>query len=102
MGREQRDGLSHRHQRLLIRSAELRVTLATQAQVLKAPLAVVDRARARVQWLRSHPQWPLGALGLLAVLRPRRTIRWATRLWWGWGLYQRMQQWLNGLPQQRP
>jgi hypothetical protein len=101
MSRLQRDALARRQQQLLIRSAELRVMLAQQAQVLQAPLAVADQVRAGVRWLRQHPQWPLGAALVLALRRPRRALGWASRLWWGWGLYQRLQQWLNKLPPQR-
>lgn len=87
--------LAARQQRLLIRSAELRVTLAHQAQALEAPLALADQAVSSARWLRSHPQWPLGALLALAVLRPRRALAWATRLWWGWDLYKRAHRWLQ-------
>lgn len=86
--------LAARQQQLLIRSAELRVTLAHQSQTLQGPLALADQAVSSVHWLRSHPQWPLGALLLLAVIRPRRALAWAGRLWWGWGLYQRARSWL--------
>lgn len=86
--------LATRKQQLLIRSAELRVTLAHQSQTLQGPLAWADQAVSATRWLRNHPQWPLGALGLLAVLRPRRALAWAGRLWWGWGLYQRARSWL--------
>lgn len=95
MSRQQRDELARRQQQLLIRSAELRVTLAHQAQVLQAPLAVADQVRAGVQWLRQHPQWPLGALVLLALKRPRRALGWASRLWWGWRVYLRARDWLG-------
>ena len=98
MSHQQRDELARRQQQLLIRSAELRVTLAHRAQVLETPLAVADQVWGGVQWLRQHPQWPLGALALLALKRPRRMLGWASRLWWGWGLYQRWQQWLGQLP----
>ena len=86
--------LAQRQLALRLRSAELRVTLAHQAQALQAPLAVADQAVTGVQWLREHPQWPAAALALLAVLRPRRALAWATRLWWGWGLYQKARDWL--------
>lgn len=102
MFHKEQNELTQRRQRLLVRSAELRMTLASQAQVLRAPLALVDQVRAGVQWLRHHPQWPLGALLLLVVRRPKRALRWAARLWWGWGLYRRMQQWLGKPPPQRP
>jgi hypothetical protein len=87
--------LAARQQRLLIRSAELRVTLAHQAQALQGPLALADQAVSGARWLRSHPQWPLGALLALAVLRPRRALAWVTRLWWGWGLYKNARRWLR-------
>lgn len=94
--------LAERKQQLLIRSAELRVSLAHQAQVLQGPLAMADTVRSGTQWLRRRPQWPLAALVLLALRRPRRALRWATRLWWGWHSYQRFQQWLSKQAQQRP
>jgi hypothetical protein len=90
-----RTELSRRQQQLLIRSAELRVALAQQAQVLQAPLALADHVRTGVLWLRDHPQWPIGALILLALKRPRRTLRWAARLGWGWRLYQGVHRWLG-------
>ena len=62
--------LAARQQRLLIRSAELRVALAHQSQALQQPLA-------------------------LAMLRPRRALAWATRLWWGLGLYKQARRWLQ-------
>lgn len=89
------DELAAHQQRLLIRSAELRVTLVHQAQGLQGPLALADQAVSGAQWLRNHPQWPLGALLALAVLRPRRALAWATRLWWGWGLYRKASRWLQ-------
>lgn len=92
--RQHETELAARKQQLLIRSAELRVTLAHQSQTLQGPLAWADKAVSGTRWLRNHPQWPLGALLLLAVLRPRRALAWAGRLWWGWGLYQRARSWL--------
>ena len=93
--RQREAELAARKQRLLIRSAELRVTLAHQAEALQAPLALADQAISGARWLRSHPQWPLGALLALAVLRPRRALAWATRLWWGWDLYKKTRRWLQ-------
>lgn len=86
--------LLQRRQRLLVRSAQLRTAMASQAQDLKAPLGVVDRARAAVQWLYHHPHWPLGALAALAVLRPQGALRWVGRAVWGWAAFKRAQAWL--------
>ena len=102
MSRQQRDALTRRQQQLLIRSAELRVTLAQQAQVLQAPLAVADQVRAGTQWLRQHPQWPLGAALVLALKRPRRALGWASRLWGGWRVYLRARDWLGRALTQAP
>lgn len=82
-----------RRQRLLQRSEDLRCALARQSQVLKAPLAVADRAVFCIQWLYRNPQWPIGALAMFAVLRPQRALRWATRLWWLASLIHRPRNW---------
>lgn len=84
-----------RQQQLLVRSAELRVTLAHQAQALEGPLAVADQARAGARWLYRHPEWPLGALALLALLRPRRALRLAGRLWSGWKTLRWALDWMK-------
>ena len=85
-------------QRLLARSAQLRVELGAQSNVLRTPLTMVDKARAGWQWLHRHPEWPLGALALLLLLRPRRVLRWSGRLLWGWQIWRRARpavQWLD-------
>ena len=91
-----------RRQRLLVRSAELRSTLAGQSEVLKAPLALADQVRSGLQWLYRHPEWPLGALVAVAVLRPKRALRWAGRLWWAWTSLRRAQNWMAAVPRPRP
>jgi hypothetical protein len=83
-----------RQQALLARSAALRITLARESDALRRPLALADQVRGAWLWLRAHPEWGLGAVVLLAVLRPRRGLGWAVRLWWGWRSWQRLQGWL--------
>ena len=89
-----------RQQRLLMRSAELRNNLIDQAQVFKRPLASVDRAGVALQWLYRHPQWPLGALVVAAVLKPRRAIIWSGRFLLAWKSFKRVQNWISKLPMQ--
>lgn len=96
------DDLLARQQRLLVRSAQLRLVLADQAQILQRPLALADQAQGGLQWLYRNPQWPLGALVLVVLVRPRRALVWGGRLWWGWKMFKRTQQWLGQLPLQRP
>jgi hypothetical protein len=89
--------LQLRRERLRLRSAELRLTVGEHARVLEAPLALADQVRAGAAWLRANPEWPLGALALLVVLRPRRVFRWAGRLYWGWSLWRRGQRLLRSM-----
>lgn len=89
-----RDELILRQQQLLVRSAELRLGLADQAQVFKRPLAVVDTARDGLRWLHANPQWPLSALAIGVVLRPRRALVWVRRLWSAWRIWRRAQDWI--------
>ena len=84
-----------RQMALVLRSAELRVDLATQGSRLQAPLAVADRVREGFSWLRTHPEAPLAAAVVLAALRPRRVLRWGMRLWWGWRNWRRLQRTLG-------
>lgn len=98
------DDVVVRQQRLLVRSAQLRLVLANQAQVLQRPLALADQARSGLQWLYRNPQWPLGVLALLVLVRPRRAMVWGGRLWWAWKTYKQTQHWLakKPIPRQLP
>ena len=90
--------LALERERLLVRSAQLRLELGAQSTVLRTPLTVVDKVRAGTHWLRHHPEWPLGALAVLVLLRPGRVVRWSAHLLWGWRLWRRARpavQWLG-------
>src|SRR5665647_176727 len=87
-----------RQQRLLLRSTELRLSLADQLLVLKRPLALLDRTRDALQWLYRPPLWPTTGLLVLLVLQPKRIILWGGRLWWSWKAFQRAQDWMISLP----
>jgi hypothetical protein len=95
------DELVLRQQRLLERSAQLRLVLADQAQVLQRPLAMADQAQSGLQWLYRNPQWPLGALALVVLVRPRRAMVWGGRFWWAWKTFKQTQKWLAKQPLQR-
>ena len=77
MGANTRDELLRRREDLLLRSGRLRQDWSQQVQVLRAPLGLVDRAREAAQWLISHPEWPLGVLVVIVLLRPARALRWS-------------------------
>lgn len=91
-----------RQRQLLLRSAELRHTLAHQARALQSPLALADRLHAGLHWLRQHPVLPLAALGLLALRRPRRILRWLPSLLGGWQLYLQLRDWLGRTATRKP
>jgi hypothetical protein len=91
------DELDRRLARLTQRSARLRNDVAQHVQVLRQPLAYADKARDAVDWLVLNPQWPMAALTVIALLRPRRALRWAGTLWWGWGLFKRTRRMLERL-----
>lgn len=96
--RSERDHeLALKRQRLVLRSAQLRLALATQSEVLRAPLAVADTARVGVQWLCRNPYAVIAPAALLAALRPARALRWARRLWWGWRTFRRGGRWLAAI-----
>ena len=77
-----------------MRSAELRVELANDALALRRPIALADRCYQGCLWLRERPHWLLGGAGataaVLALLRPRRVLRWAAGGLWAWRLLTRL------------
>ena len=81
---------AQRREQLLMRSSALRLQFALEARALEAPLALADRVRDGLGWLRGHPELLAGAVLLLALLRPRQAWRWATRGWWARRLWQRL------------
>jgi hypothetical protein len=91
--------LLRRRERLLMRSNLLRQDWSLQVQVLRAPLGLADQARAATAWLVQNPLWPLGALALVAVLRPGRVLRWGGLAWQGWAAYRRVQRIMGGTRQ---
>jgi hypothetical protein len=90
MSRAQHTAVEMRRERLLARSHALRHRLAVQSQALQRPLAVADQARSGFAWLKAHPQWVLAIVAVPVLLRPRRALGWALKLWWGWRLMQRI------------
>lgn len=81
---------AQRREQLLMRSAALRLQFAHDSHALDAPLALADRVRDSLLWLRGHPGLVGGAVVALVVLRPRQAWRWAARGWWSWRLWQRL------------
>lgn len=90
--RLRREELVLKRQSLQQRSTLLRERVAQQAAGLQPVLGLGDQVRAGVAWLRGHPLVVAAAALGLALLRPRRTLRWGLRLWSGWRLLARLRQ----------
>lgn len=87
--------LALQRERLCARSAALRGDIARDLQGLAAPLALGDQARGAWQWMKANPQWPLAAAAVtVVVLRPRRTLWLATRVFGAWQLWRRVRRML--------
>lgn len=94
--------LQLRQQRLLIRSAELRLQLRTDLQRLQRPAVWADQASSGWHWLTQHPQWPAGALALLLALKPKRALSWSGKLWWLWRSARLLRRWRDTLLKAAP
>jgi uncharacterized protein YjiS (DUF1127 family) len=80
--------LGIRRGRLIERIASQRALLGQQLQPVRNVLAATDRGvagvRAGIEFLRQHPGLIVVAVALLAILKPRRTWRWAQRGFIAW------------------
>lgn len=90
----QEESLALRQQRLLMRSAALRVSLAEQSVLLEAPFAAADRVHGGARWLVRHRHWLVGGAVVVLVVRPRRALRLMRWGWWAWRSTRRVQSWL--------
>lgn len=90
--------LALKKQRLQIRSAVLREDFAAYAAGLQPALALVDRGRSALRWLRRHPLLPMVAMVALLVSHPRAALRWVQRGFFAWQTLSK----LRGALQQNP
>lgn len=88
--------LAIRQERLLLRSAALRASMAEQAQVLETPFAIADRLHDGVRWMWRERVVLIGGTAVaLIVLRPRRVWRLAWLGFWTWRRTRRVRAWLR-------
>jgi len=81
--------LQLRQQRILLRSAQLRSDLAHQSEVLKAPLAHIDRMQRGVLWLYRHPLAMAALAAATVALKPRNAMSKIGRAWTLWTMVNR-------------
>jgi hypothetical protein len=72
------DQLSAHHSNLLARCAVQRRQLGESAEEIEHELGRVDRGVAAVRRVLRHPAMIGGALAVVALIGPRRLLRWTT------------------------
>ena len=72
------DQLSAHHSNLLARCAVQRRQLGESAEEIEYELGRVDRGLAVVRRVLRHPAMIGGAVAVVALVGPRRLLRWAT------------------------
>ena len=73
------DQLSAHHSNLLARIAVQRRQLGDTAEEIEHELGRVDRGIAAVRRVLSSPALIAGAIAVVALVGPRRLLRWSTR-----------------------
>jgi hypothetical protein len=77
---------------LIERAARERADLAQTLQSWTQPLGFIDHCLGAVRFVISRPPLVAGAMLVLALLRPRRALRWAQRAWGLWRGYRWLTQ----------
>jgi hypothetical protein len=90
MAMHRQQELQVRRGELLARSRMLRERLAAESVPLQRTLSLADAARDRIHWLMARPQWLAAIVAIPVLLRPRRALGWALKLWWGWRMIGRV------------
>ena len=97
MNRRREQTLLARREDLMVRSAALRQQFATHAHDLRGPVGVADRVVDGYHWLLRNPLWPLAAVGLLVISRPRALARLGLRGFGAWRLWKRFRPYAGPL-----
>lgn len=82
--------LAERRRRLVAQAAGQRAALARELEPWHARLARVDQGVAVFRYIGRHPALMVGAVLLLAALRPRRAGKWLQRGWLAWQIGRRL------------
>ena len=77
-----------RRERLVAKAAAQRDEVALLLTPWAAPLALADKGVAAATYVRAHPGLVLAAAAALAVLSPKRALRWARRAYTVWRGYR--------------
>ncbi len=81
--------LAERREHLVAQAAAQRMTLAQNLAPWRAPLALADHGVAAFRYIRRSPVLSVGAVLIIAALRPQRASKWLGRIWVVWQLGRR-------------
>jgi hypothetical protein len=87
---EKLNQVAQRRERLIAQAAAQRRALGQAIEPWRTPLALTDQGLNALRYVRHHPQWLIGGIVLLAVLRPRGLGKWLGRGWVSWQLLHRL------------
>ena len=82
--------LALKKQRLQIASEGLRTEVGQCAAALAPVFSTADCVVDGVRWLRSNPEFVVGAGVVLIVARPKRAWRWGRRIFIGWQAWRKL------------
>lgn len=84
--------LALKKQRLVLRSAALRVHLTREAGQLKPAFSTVDQIREALSWIREHLHIIAVVSAAALVARPRTLFRWGRRGYFVWKALRSLRQ----------
>ncbi|HWR76373.1 MAG TPA: YqjK-like family protein [Thiobacillus sp.] len=82
--------LAERRSQLVAHAAAQRTALEHDLAPWRARLALADQGLAVFHFIGRHPAWMVGAVLLLAALRPRHAGKWLQRGWVMWQIGRRL------------
>jgi hypothetical protein len=90
--------LALKRQRLQLQAAEQRLAVRRDLARFAPVLSVADTVRAGVAEVKRHPEWLVGAIIVLVVVRPRAVFRWLQRGVAAWQFASQVRRVVADLP----
>jgi hypothetical protein len=94
--------LAERRERLVARAVEQRLALTQHIEPWRLPLAFADWGVTALRYTLRQPQWLVGGVILLTLLRPRRVGIWVGRALVAWQMLDRLRHTLHTPLQNTP
>jgi YqjK-like protein len=88
--------LAERRAILVAKADSQRDLLEQTAASWRKPLALADQGLSAIHYLRQNPLLLAGTAVVVAVLRPRRILKWTQRGWIAWRLTRSLRRKLYG------